>query len=110
MIDKEILKKITGILLCISLTINFVQGLIIIEYRDLIMKENEVILESWEAMTIAMDALNNTKNYINDQRETIDELTILNIAWSMYVITGNESWLPQNRTEITTVDNYEFSN
>ena len=58
---------------------------------------------SWEAVTKTMDVWNQTQNYIDEQRQAIDDLTMLNIAWSMYDITGNVSWFPQSPDEFNNV-------
>jgi hypothetical protein len=59
---------------------------------------------------IAVDAayanghlMNDTLWYYRDLRESVDELSMLNIAWSMYVATGNVSWLPQSPSEFENV-------
>jgi len=72
-------------------------------YRHVIDTYEEYYDVSWMAVTKTMDAWNQTQNYIDAQRQSISELTMLNIAWSMYDITGNVSWFPQSPSEFENV-------
>jgi len=47
--------------------------------------------------------MNDTLWYYQELRESNDDLTMLNIAWSLYVATGNVSWLPQSPSEFENV-------
>jgi len=81
--------------LLISVSVNIVLVYINEGYKELLTDSVEANKESWEAMTEAMDVMNNTKEYILSQKESIDNLTQMNIAYQMYILSGNESWLPK---------------
>ena len=96
-----VLMLVSGLIVSISANVVFMW--VNEEYKGLLTKSIESNKESWDIMTKAMDLMNTTKEYVIDQKQTIDELSMMNLAWSLYYQTGNVSWLPQSPSEFENV-------
>ena len=103
--DKILKTHVLVCLLLLSVFGNFFLGYQVYGYQRAMDIYDEYYDVSWEAVTKTMDVWNQTQNYIDEQRQAIDDLTMLNIAWSMYDITGNTSWFPQSPGEFNNVTN-----
>ena len=98
------------ILLIASLTVNCVGGYVLVTDEDYIyqfLELNEAYLNS---LQLTADLANTSMNYckiqqmwIDDQQHAIDNLSMMNLAWSLYYATGNVSWLPQSPDEYYNV-------
>jgi len=90
-------KEIIIVVLVIALFVSFTYN---IHFLILIDNASNQLDKSSDALNYALSILNSTKEQLLEQYSAIENLTIMNIAWSLYAVSGNESWLPQNYSDI----------
>jgi len=101
--DKEKLNVVLVVALIFSTGCNVFAGFLANTYHSDALRLIEWNDDAWEVMNYSMGLMNSTRERLENQNQLIDELMMLNIAWSMYFATGNVSWLPQSPSEFENV-------